>query len=110
MNTAVASIVVAVVAVVGAVVGAAVSAWLNRDRDDAEVAQKVSQAWDPVFNRYDKEFERLGQKCDKCEVELRKMRGDFGRFTDVMEELVPDLPPDLRRKAQVAIRAARASA
>lgn len=110
MSTAVASIVVAVVGVIGAVVGAAVSAWLNRDRDDADIAEKVSKAWDPVFDRMDKDLERLGAKCDKCETALTKMRSDFKAFADVVEELAPLLPPgDAQRKARVAINAARLS-
>lgn len=70
MNPAIATIVVAVVAALGGIAGAVVSAWLNRDKDDAEIAGKISAAWDPVFKRYDTELARVTTKCDKCEHEL----------------------------------------
>lgn len=70
MNPAIATIVVAVVAALGGIAGAVVSAWLNRDKDDAEIAGKISAAWDPVFKRYDTELARVTDKCDKCESEL----------------------------------------
>lgn len=74
MNPAIASIVVAVVAVVGGIAGAGVSAWLNRDKDDADTAAKISAAWDPVFKRYDDDMARVTAKCDKCENELGNIK------------------------------------
>jgi hypothetical protein len=45
---------------------------------------------------------------DQCQAQIRKIRGDFEAFADVIEELVPLLPPgESQRKARVAIRAAR---
>lgn len=70
MNPAIATVVVAVVAVIGAIIGSVISSWLNRDKDDADIAEKVSKAWDPVFARMDKDIQRLDAKCSKCESEL----------------------------------------
>ena len=70
----------------------------------------MSKAWDPAFARMDKDLERLGAKCDKCENALKLVRVDFGAFIDVVDELVPLLPEgESQRKARVAINAARMS-
>jgi hypothetical protein len=124
MSGATLTIIVAVVGVVGTIIGAAVSAWLNRDKDDADVATKVSQAWGPVFERQDVEMKRLDERCNKCETVVSLLRVDFGAFADVMEEqaavneelmaLLPEGDARVRarenqRKTRVAIAAARKS-
>ncbi|SDD57991.1 hypothetical protein SAMN04488581_2586 [Mycolicibacterium neoaurum] len=71
MNPAIATVVVAIVTVVGGLIGAGVSSWLNRDKDDADTAEKISAAWDPVFKRYDADMERVRDQCARCETKLQ---------------------------------------
>lgn len=53
---------------------------------------------------------RIGAETARreCEDQNRRIKADFEAFADVIEELVPLLPPgDSQRKARVALRAAR---
>lgn len=107
MNVAVATVVAAVVGVIGVTVGAIVSAWLNKDRDDADTAEKISAAWDPVFKRYDADMERISRECAKCEEKLTVTEERLRRSEErqrIAEERM-HRSDERERKMQAALRA-----
>lgn len=100
MNPAIATIVVAVVAVFGAVVGAVVSAWLNKDKDDATVADQVSKAWTPLVSELRTEVAETKRECVDCRKEL-------GLVKKALRATVRALDSDDPEAIKTAIEAAR---
>lgn len=91
INPAVATVIAAVVGVGGLIVGALISAWLNRDKDDVDMAAKISEAWDPVFKRYDVDIARLKDRCDECKTELGDTKAELRETKRELRETKAEL-------------------
>ena len=66
MNPAMAAVIGAGVTGAVAIAVAIINVVVGRTGRRADIADKVSQAWDPVFERMDKDIVRLEEKCDEC--------------------------------------------
>lgn len=114
MNPALATVLAAFIAAAGLIGGAALSAWFNRNKDRADIAQKVSEAWDPVFERMEKDLTRVSARCEKCETELeaakaetREARAEIRRSNAVLRKLVHAIDTEDQAARDEAIAAAR---
>lgn len=83
MNPAVATVIVAAIVAVSGIIGAALSAWLSKDRDEADITAKITDASEKVLERMDREVSRLDAKCSKCETDLIDARA---RMEDAIRE------------------------
>ncbi|TRW85561.1 hypothetical protein FK535_09195 [Mycolicibacterium sp. 018/SC-01/001] len=74
MNPAVATVIGALVGGGFAVVVAIVNAAVGRDGRRADIADKVSQAWDPVFDQINTQVSDLKKECKDCRSELNAVK------------------------------------
>jgi hypothetical protein len=69
-----ATVIAAAVGAIGIILGAIISAWLNRDKDDAAVADQVSKAWTPLVSELRIEVQDTRRECSECRTELVKVK------------------------------------
>lgn len=86
MNAAVATVIAAAVGVIGAIIGALINAAFARGGQRADIADKISDAWDPVFQRYDRDMANLDAKCTRCTEALSRSLDVNETVLDVMEQ------------------------
>lgn len=114
MNPAIATVIGAVMGGAVAIIVAVINSTVGRGGRRADIADKVSQAWDPVFDRMDKDLERVSKQCEKCENRLAvtqralaEMETEFRRTKSTLRALIRVLDENDPAQIAVAIAAAR---
>ncbi len=74
MNPAVATVIGAGVGGGVAIVVAVLNAWFGRGGRRADIAEKVSAAWDPVFDQINTQMGELKKECRDCKTELGQVK------------------------------------
>lgn len=114
MNPAIATVIGALAGGAVAIIVAVINTTAGRGGRRADIADKVSAAWDPVFDRMDKDLERVSKQCEKCENRLAatqrslaEMETEFRRTKATLRALIRVLDENDPTQIASAVAAAR---
>ena len=115
MNPAVATVIGALVGGGVAMVVAIINTVAGRGGRRADIADKVTEAWERTSERLDKDLAKIEAKCEKCEMRLaatqrtlEQIETDSRRTKAALRALIRVLDSDDQAALREAIDAARA--
>lgn len=74
MNPAIAAVLGAGIAGLVSLCVAAIGAAVGRGGRRADIAEKISEASDRIFERMEKDISKVERQCEKCTLELRTVK------------------------------------